>query len=44
MKKTLDREPNTNASEFKPKRNAAVIAKLKMQDEFENGRDLSDTH
>ena len=35
-KKSSDSELNANASEFKPKRNAAAIARLKMQDDFEN--------
>ena len=41
--KTLDTELNANASEFKPKGNAAAIARLKMQDEFENEKDFSYT-
>ena len=41
--KTLDTELNVNASEFKPKRNVAAIARLKIEDEFEKKKDLSDT-
>ena len=41
--KTLDTELNVNASEFKPKCNTAAIARLKMQDEFDNEKDFSET-
>ena len=41
--KTLDTKLNVNASEFKPKRNAAAIARLKMQDKFKIENDLGNT-
>ena len=41
--KTLHTELNGNASEFKPKCNAAAIARLKIQEEFGNEKDLSNT-
>lgn len=41
--KTLETELNVNTSKFKPRCNAAAIVRIKMQDEFENEKDLSNT-
>ena len=41
--KTLDAKLSANVSKFKPKRNAEVIARLKIQHELENEKGLSDT-